>query len=176
MHDDIQWYEFRNAGASNTAVTVFQQGSYDPTTDYRWMGSMAMDNSQNIALGYSKSSTTVKPGLYITGRLSTDAPGTMGAEATVLAGTGVQLVVGGINPGNRWGDYSAMTIDPMDQCTFWYTNEYIPSNGGFNWATRIASYSFGAQCAPATGMGHSQWHSDILRYRCADFRSQCYVR
>ena len=68
----------------------------------------------------------------------------MGAEATVLAGTGVQLVVGGINPGNRWGDYSAMTIDPIDQCTFWYTNEYIPTNGGFNWATRIASYTFGA--------------------------------
>lgn len=152
-HDDIQWYEFRNAGASNTAVTVFQQGTYDPTTDWRWMGSIAMDNSHNIALGYSKSSTTVKPGIYITGRLSTDTVGTMGAEATVFAGTGVQMVVGSTNPGNRWGDYSAMTIDPVDQCTFWYTNEYIPTNGGFNWAARIASYTFGAQCTPAAAWG-----------------------
>ena len=152
-HDDIQWYEFRNAGASNTAVNVFQQGTYDPTTDWRWMGSIAMDNSHNIALGYSKSSTTIKPGIYITGRLAGDTAGTMGAEATVLAGTGVQLVVGGTNPGNRWGDYSAMTIDPVDQCTFWYTNEYIPTNGGFNWATRIASYTFGASCTPAAPWG-----------------------
>ncbi|HWY51293.1 MAG TPA: dockerin type I domain-containing protein [Chthoniobacterales bacterium] len=146
--DDIQWYEFRNAGASNTAVTVFQAASWDPDTSYRWMGSIAMDNSHNIALGYSKSSTAIKPGIFITGRLSTDTINTMGAEATVFAGTGVQT-----SGGNRWGDYSAMTLDPVDQCTFWYTNEYIPTNGNFNWAARIASYSFGGSCTPAPAWG-----------------------
>ena len=146
--DDIQWYEFRNAGASNTAVTVFQAASWDPTTDYRWMGSIAMDNSHDIALGYSRSSTAIKPGIYITGRLGTDAINLMSTEVTVFAGTGVQT-----SGGNRWGDYSAMTLDPIDQCTFWYTNEYIPTNGNFNWATRIASYSFGASCTPAAPWG-----------------------
>jgi hypothetical protein len=151
-HGAVQWYEFRNAGSSTAQPTVFQQGSFDPTpTAYRWMGSIAMDNAHNIALGYSRSYTTATtgiPGIYITGRLSTDTAGTMGAEATVQAGTGVQFSTApGGTAGNRWGDYSAMTLDPVDQCTFWYTNEYLKTNGGFNWSTRVASYRFSTtQC------------------------------
>jgi hypothetical protein len=106
-----------------------------------------MDKDHNIALGYSKSSTTIIPGIYINGRLGSDAINTMGAEATVIAGTGVQQ--GG---GNRWGDYSAMTLDPVDQCTFYYTNEYLPTNGAFNWATRIATYRF-PSCTSAAAWG-----------------------
>jgi hypothetical protein len=146
-HGALRWFEFRNAGNSLTAPTVFQASTYDPDTTYRWMGSIAMDKDHNMALGYSKSSTAIKPGIYINGRLSTDAINTLGAEATVIAGPGVQI--GG---GNRWGDYSAITLDPVDQCTFYYTNEYLPTNGAFNWATRIATYRF-PSCTNAAAWG-----------------------
>ena len=105
-----------------------------------------MDKDGNIALGYSKSSTTVNPGIYITGRLATDPAGTMGAETEMQAGLGVQL-----GAGNRWGDYSAMTLDPIDQCTFYYTNEYLKTNGGFNWSTRIAAFKF-PSCVSAANL------------------------
>ena len=146
-HGAIRWFEFRNAGSSTTAPTVFQASTYDPDSAYRWMGSIAMDKDHNIALGYSKSSLMVKPSIFITGRLSTDPLNTLGSEAQVTAGTGVQQ--GG---GNRWGDYSAMTVDPVDQCTFYYTNEYLTTNGAFNWSTTIASFRFpSCTSAPAWG-------------------------
>jgi hypothetical protein len=146
-HGAIGWYEFRNAGSSITTPTVFQAGTFDPDNAYRWMGSIAMDKNHNIALGYSKSSPSINPGIYVNGRLSTDPPNTMGAEATTVAGPGVQI--GG---GNRWGDYSAMTVDPVDQCTFFYTNEYLPTDGEFNWATKVSSYKF-PSCVPAPAWG-----------------------
>jgi hypothetical protein len=151
-HGAIRWFEFRNAGSSTTAPTVFQASTYDPDTAYRWMGSIAVDKDHNIALGYSKSSTSIKPGIYITGRLGNDPLNTMGAETTVRAGLGVQI---GANPFNRWGDYSAMTLDPVDQCTFFYTNEYYrdqEDGDNENWATRIASYRF-ASCVAAPAWG-----------------------
>lgn len=147
-HGAIRWYEFRNAGNSTTTPTVFQASTYDPDSTYRWMGSIAMDKDHNIALGYSKSSLSVKPSIFITGRLSSDPINTMGAETAVQAGLGVQLGGGT----NRWGDYSAMTLDPVDQCTFYYTNEYLKTDGEFNWSTRIASYRFAA-CASAPAWG-----------------------
>jgi len=152
-HGAIRWYEFRNAGNSTTTPTVFQASTYDPDSTYRWMGSIAMDKDHNMALGYSKSSLSVIPSIFITGRLAGDAPNTLGTEAQVQAGAGVQLLLpGATSPGNRWGDYSAMTVDPIDQCTFYYTNEYLKTNGGFNWSTRIASYRFpSCTSAPAWG-------------------------
>ncbi len=149
-HGAVEWFEFRNPipGSSTTTPTVFQSGTYDPDTNYRWLPSVAMDKDRNIALGYSKSSTTVKPGIYITGRLATDPVDTMGAEIEMRAGLGVQK--GG---GNRWGDYSAMTLDPIDQCTFYYTNEYLKTDGAFNWSTRIASYKFPSCVSAANAYG-----------------------
>jgi hypothetical protein len=147
-HGAIRWYEFRNAGGLTTTPTVFQASTYDPDSDYRWMGSIAMDKDHNIALGYSKSSLTTIPGIFINGRLSTDAPNTLGSEATVQAGIGVQTA----GAGNRWGDYTSMTVDPIDQCTFYYTNEYLPNNGAFNWATKVASYRF-PSCVSAPAWG-----------------------
>src|SRR5205085_9182179 len=113
---------------------------------YRWLPSIAMDKDRNVALGYSKSSPTVFPGIYVTGRLATDPAGTMGAETLMQAGLGVQL--GG---GNRWGDYSSMTIDPIDQCTFYYTNEYLKTNWAFNWSTRVAAFKF-PSCVSAANL------------------------
>src|SRR3954447_16243016 len=155
LHGVIKWMEWRGASGS-TAPTLFQSGSFDPAptnTEYRWMPSIAMDKAGNIALGYSKSGPSTKPAIYMTGRLSGDTAGTMGAETTVQAGGGVQFSTGATgSAGNRWGDYSSMTIDPVDQCTFWYTNEYLKANGSFNWSTRIASYKF-PSCTPDTSWG-----------------------
>src|SRR5436190_5293158 len=144
-HGSVEWFEFRNAGSSATTPTLFQSGQYDIDTSYRWLPSIAMDKDGNIALGYSKSSTSVFPGIYVTGRLAGDSAGTMGAEIEMQAGIGVHL-----GAGNRWGDYSGMTLDPIDQCTFYYTNEYLKTNGGFNWSTRVAAFKF-PSCASAAG-------------------------
>ena len=129
----VRWYEFRLSGGN---PTVFQQGTYAPDSTFRWMGSIAMDHAGNIALGYSQSSASTFPSIRFTGRAPGDPLGTMTqAETTVFTGGGSQT--GGLN---RWGDYTSMQVDPSDDCTFWYTNEYIPSNGSFNWNTRLASF------------------------------------
>ncbi len=132
----LRWYEIRNPGAA--APTVFQQGTYAPTSATRWMGAMAQDKSGNFLLGYSVSSDTLRPSIAVAARAPTDAPGTLGAENMIITGTGVQT--GGLD---RWGDYSSMTLDPNDNCTFWFTTEYLKANGSFNWNTRIASIRLG---------------------------------
>jgi hypothetical protein len=140
-----RWFELRRTPPStNGALTDYQDSTYAPDTNYRWMGSMAMDQSGDIALGYSESSATMNPSMAYTGRLASDPLNTMEAETLLVAGTGSQT--GGLN---RWGDYSAMTVDPSDGCTFWYTNQYLPANGSFNWATEINSFSF-PSCTPRT--------------------------
>jgi hypothetical protein len=130
----VRWYELR--GISGTP-SVYQQGTYAPDSNFRWMGSIAMDKMGNMALGYSVSSLSMKPAIRYTGRAPTDTLGTLQAESTILNGGGAQT--GGLT---RWGDYSGMTIDPGDDCTFFYTNEYLKSDGSFNWSTRIASFKF----------------------------------
>jgi hypothetical protein len=139
----MRWYELR---PSSGALTVYQQGTYAPNSTYRWMGSIAMDHSGNVALGYSTSSSTLHPGIAYTGRLATDSLGTMPqGEITLYTGAGSQN--GGLD---RWGDYSEMSVDPADDCTFWYANEYLPANGSFNWNTRIGSFKF-PSCGSTTG-------------------------
>lgn len=97
-----------------------------------------MDQQGNIALGYSASSSTFNPQIRYAGRLATDPINTLPqAEVTLFAGTGSQTGTNG-----RWGDYSDMTIDPVDDCTFWYTQEYYATTGSFNWKTRIGSFKF----------------------------------
>ncbi len=138
----IRWYEIRSPGS---APAVYQQGTYQPDTNYRWMGSVAMDRGGNLAVGYSVSSSSVYPSIRYAGRLVTDSAGTLPqGESTMIAGTGSQT--GGLN---RWGDYSAMSVDPVDECTFWYTQEYIAANGSFNWQTRIGSFKYPGPPAPS---------------------------
>jgi hypothetical protein len=133
--DGMRWYELRNPSAGTP--TLYQQGTFSPDSANRWMGSIAMDKNGDIALGYSVSSGSVFPSIRYTGRVPTDTLGTMEAENTIFTGSFSQT-----GTLHRWGDYSAMQIDPVDDCTFWYTNEYLPANGSFNWATRIASFKF----------------------------------
>jgi hypothetical protein len=128
----VRWYEIRNMSGT---PSVFQQGSYSPDSKFRWMGSAAMDRQGNMAVGYSVSSSSMKPALAFATRLAGDAPGILGGESTIIAGTGSQL-----SNLSRWGDYTQMSIDPVDDCTFWYTGQYLKANGTWNWSTRIASF------------------------------------
>src|SRR6202043_2860158 len=138
----VRWYEVRSP---NSTPTVFQQGTFGPNSATRWMGSIAMDQSGDIALGYSLSSSSVYPSIYFTGRVAADMLGSMEGEQLIFSGSGSQT--GGVS---RWGDYSAMTVDPVDDCTFWYTQEYIQSNGSFNWNTRISNLIF-PNCGNGSG-------------------------
>ncbi|HVT02199.1 MAG TPA: hypothetical protein VHL58_02360 [Thermoanaerobaculia bacterium] len=128
----VRWYELRNP---NGTPTVYQQGTYSPDSTSRWMGSIAMDKVGNIAVGYSASSSQINPGIRYSVRAPSDPVGTLGAENTILNGTGSQN--GNLH---RWGDYSAMTVDPVDDCTFFFTTEYLKATGSFNWSTRIGSF------------------------------------
>ena len=129
----VRWYEIRNPAGT---ASIFQQGTYAPDSTNRWMGSVAMDQAGDIGLGYSVSSSTVNPGIRYTGRLVGDALGTMPqGEGTILTGSGHQTTF------SRWGDYADMTVDPADDCTFWFTTEYNNSNA-LAWSTRIASFKF----------------------------------
>jgi hypothetical protein len=128
----IRWYELRNPGGT---PFLYQQGTFAPDNEFRWMGSIAMDKVGNIAVGYSLSSSGRHPSIRYTVRAPGDALGQMGAETEIIAGGGSQT-----SQLNRWGDYSSMSVDPVDDCTFWYTQEYLKTNGAFNWSTRIASF------------------------------------
>jgi hypothetical protein len=133
----IRWYELRVSSPSGWPA-VYQQGTHAPDSQFRWMPSIAMDGSGDIAVGYSVSSPSTFPSVNFGGRLAGDALGTLGqSEGQIMAGGGSQ-----INGLSRWGDYSAMVTDPADDCTFWYTTEYLGGTGSFNWSTRIASFRF----------------------------------
>jgi len=127
----VRWAELRDAG---TGWTMHQQGTISPDDVHRWMPSIAMDGSGNIAVGYNVSdATAVFPGLRYTGRLLSDPLDTMPVAE-------VSLAVGAApNPSNRYGDYSSMNVDPVDECTFWFTGEYNPAS---QWNTRIGKFRF----------------------------------
>jgi hypothetical protein len=139
----IRWWEINNATSGSPSFV--QQSTYQPDTTWRWMGSAAMDTQGNLALGFSASSSSINPQLRYAGRLAADPVGVLAqGEATLFAGTGSQT-----GSGNRWGDYSDMTVDPVDDCTFWYTNEYYNTTTSFNWRTRIGNFKFpGCSLAP----------------------------
>jgi hypothetical protein len=138
----IRWWEVRRNG--NGRYRVFQQGTFAPDDGvHRWMGSIAMDRKGNAALGYSVvNGVDIFPGIRYTGRLAGDRRGQMTlGEATVVNGTAAQT-----STNSRWGDYTSMNVDPVDDCTFWYVNEYYTAAGaasapaGNGWQTRIASF------------------------------------
>jgi hypothetical protein len=142
----IRWYELRNAGSG---FGLYQQGTYAPDSNYRWMGSIAMDKLGDIALGYSVSSSTMSPSIRYTGRVPSDPLGQMESEIDILSAAGVTSTSQTASD-YRWGDYSSLAIDSTDDCTFWYTTEYQPANSNNNhWSTRIASFSFPA-CTTTT--------------------------
>jgi hypothetical protein len=131
---NVRWYEIRDP---NGTPVVFQQGTYASGNKSLWMASIGMDKVGDIAFGASESSDSMHPSIVYTGRVPSDPFGAMEAPAVIKLGTGSQ-----IKNLNRWGDYSSISIDPVDDCTFWYAQQYLPSDGSFNWHTRLASFKF----------------------------------
>lgn len=132
----VRWYEFTDFAESGKPG-VAQQGTFAPDSNYRWMGSIAMDNVGDIALGYSESSSTMFPSIFYTGRVPTDPPGTMETEANITTGSGSQ-----VDTADRWGDYTSMGVDVSDQCTMLYTAEYYMVTATFDWSTHFATLKF----------------------------------
>lgn len=133
-HAGLRWYELRNSGSG---WSIYQQSTFSPDANHRWVGSAAMNGQGEIALGYSVASTTLYPSIYFTGRTPSDPLGQMTlGEGVIINGTGNQNHSSG-----RWGDYASMSVDPVDDCTFWFTTEYyaIPGGGtnGAAWQSRI---------------------------------------
>lgn len=129
-----RWYELRSTPPGGS-FSLYQSGTYQNKTDNYWMGSVAMDHNGDLALGFSvDNSTKLDPSIWLTGRKPTDKLGMLEGKKVVHKGKTVQGQV------NRWGDYSSMSVDPTDDCTFWYTQEY--SDGGYNWQSHVVSFKF----------------------------------
>ena len=141
----VRWYELTRSTPA-AAFTIAEQETWAPAgTEHRWMGSAATNFQNDVAVGFSVSSATVFPSVRYAARLGTDAPGTglIQGETSIVAGGGSQTSTSG-----RWGDYSDITVDPSDDCTFWYTQEYYitstePGNTTAPWHTRIAKFAPG---------------------------------
>lgn len=127
----MRWYELRRFPGQNWQV--YQEGAFAPDFTNRFMNTIAQDRHGNIATGYSVVSTQVQPGLRIAARRKGDPAGKLSTTEYVLAEGEVS------HESERWGDYSSMVLDPVDQETFWFTGEYQPE--GDRWGTRIASFT-----------------------------------
>ncbi len=134
-HAGVRWYELRRTTGT---WSIRQSGTYAPDIHSRWMGSIMLNGSNKIALGYSISSSTVYPGIRYCGQSAAtyaSASGTLDIpEEIIQTGANSQTSY------DRWGDYSLMSVDPADDETFWFTSEYI---GSSNRRTKIASFKFG---------------------------------
>jgi hypothetical protein len=136
----IRWFEVERTLPGNW--TLFQEATYQPDTTWRWMGSIASDHLGDQVLGFSASSSTINPQLRYAGRLAADPINILTGEQHLFDGTGSQT-----GTSSRWGDYSDVTVDPVDECTFYYTNEYYDTTSSLNWRTRIGYFKF-AECFP----------------------------
>lgn len=163
-HTAIRWYEFR---VSNGSFSLFQSGTLDNNNDglYRWMPSIAADQNGNMAVGYSVSGNSMFPGIRYTGRVRSDPPGQLPqGEVTLQNGAGSQTSYPSIGAIPRWGDYSTMSVDPADDCTFWYTQEYYTKTG-YTWDTRVGSFKFNLGSNPVctSGFPNKQFMPDVVR-------------
>lgn len=131
----VRYYEFRR-GLPEGQFTVAQAGTFAPDQHCRWMGSAAMNKDGVLAVGYSVSSAELFPSIRYAARFPTDPPNALPqGEIEIAKGAGSQLDI------NRWGDYSNLSVDPADDTTFWYTQEYYQvSTRSRDWHTRVARF------------------------------------
>jgi len=128
-----RWYEMRSTSGSK--FSLYQGGTYQNKTDNLWMGSLAMDKNGDIAMGFSvDNSKKLDPSIWLTGRVPSDPKNKMESYVVVKKGSQIQ------NGSTRWGDYSSVSVDPSDDCTMWYSQEY--SDGGYNWQSHVVSFAF----------------------------------
>ena len=156
----VRWFELRKSGA--TPWALFQEGTYSPDVVPRWMGAIAMDGDGNIALGYNVVSPTTFAGLRYAGRLAADAPGTLRAETVLAAGAAT-------NSSTRYGDYAQMSVDPADDCTFWFTGEYNPTS---QWRTRLGAFKFDS-CGNAIPANTAVFEPVLQAPSCAPTGRSC---
>jgi hypothetical protein len=161
----IRWFELHSLSAA--LPTLYDQGTHHLAPGdganglNNWMGSIAQDNDGNLGLGFSQSGTGQRADIKIAGRSGAAAAGTLNeGEALFYAAPGSQAS----STGNRWGDYSAMSVDPADDCTFWYAQEYYEVTDNFGWTTRIGKFVFPGCTAAAKGtlQGHVTYCSSGL--------------
>ncbi len=140
----VRVYEFRKTG---TAFAIAEQTTLGDNDSSRWIGAAAQDNQGNLAVEYNFVTDEKKPSVFFAGKLATDPAGVFRQERVLVEGTGVQKAFGW-----RWGEYSGMTVDPVDDCTFWMTNAYYSLESqefsDFGWLTRIGNFKF-AECTAA---------------------------
>jgi len=134
-----RWYEFRR---TNDNWELYQEGTYSPDDNHRWMGSAAINANGDIALAYSISnSTDIHPSIRYTGRRDGDPLGEMTIEE-------IEVKTGTLSQNHwRWGDYACLNVDPADDSTFWFTTEYD------GWKTWISSFNLGPISAPSCDAG-----------------------
>jgi hypothetical protein len=140
----VRWYMLKQNLATK-AISIAQQGTFAPDANSRWLGSAALNKRGDLAIGYSVSSSTMYPSIHYAGRLATDPKNSLSMTGVLQNGNGSQT---NLSP-QRWGDYSMIAVDPVDDCTFWYTNQYYSnaSNGQkLLWQTRIGQFKLSALC------------------------------
>lgn len=128
----IRWYELRSPGS---APVIYQQDTYAPDSAFRWAGGIAMDGHGGIVAGYNVSSSGMHPSSRFAFRAAGDALGTLEPETAVITGTGSQTGI------SSWGSYASLGVDPVDDCTFWFSSEHLRTTGNLNWNTRVASFA-----------------------------------
>jgi len=139
--DCIRWYQVGNLSGT---PTLLQEGTISGLTQYRFFPDLAVDRAGNMAIAYSYSSSLDRVGIRYTGRLAGDTDGTTASDSTFKAGEAVYSNSFESSP-NRWGDYTAMVVDPVDGCTLWYVGEFAKTRvygSGPNWGTRIGQLYF----------------------------------
>lgn len=130
----VRWYEVDLTGRT---ASVRQQGTFAlPDGKSRWLGTIAADRRGNLMLGYSAAGVSAPAGLYLSGRTPGYAAGQLGPEVSLVGERKAQV------NSDRWGDYSAITVDPSDDCTFWYIGQYTPKTDSDRWATLITTARF----------------------------------
>lgn len=161
----IRWYEIRDPGGT---PKIHQQGTFAPDGGVRWMPSIGINKTGDIAVGYSVSSDSVSPSIAFNGRVPSDPSGKLESETMIVSGGGSQTS----SAGGRWGDYSSMQVDPSDDCTFWYTGEYMRNTGEFNWHTRIANFRFPG-CGGGASCGKGEAYCSEKCVNINDDRDNC---
>ncbi|MCH7849446.1 MAG: hypothetical protein IIB53_13910 [Planctomycetes bacterium] len=148
---EVVWQDIRDNGYPTNAPTVFQSGFINGTGANPWtyMPSINVNATGDAAIVYTQSSTVECPNMYYVSRLSIDALGTFQAPVLARTSAGFYDSFASSNP-DRWGDYSAVAIDPTDDC-FWMAQEFVFTSGVGNsrWGTHIARFCpepYGACC------------------------------
>ena len=140
----LRWYEFRQS--QDRTPFIYQQGTYQPDARFRWLSSLSLDRMGNMAIGYSESrggtgALAKYPSIRYSGRLKNDPLGTLITNEAILKdGLNFEDNGNGV-PDGPWGRQSSMTVDPVDECVFWYTNEHLDISNT-QWQTYIGWFSF----------------------------------